>query len=715
MNGGRYDGHADGQGRVYQATGDQHIVEHHHHAESAWKGTDSVRHPAVGRAPVTLRDRTELMERLRPVLAAEQGGQVYVLHGLGGCGKTAVAYALFRHATDRGRLGLWVNASDPASLRSGMLAVAADRGAGDGELQAARSGLRAAADLVWGRLDASDAPWFLVLDNADDPSVLRDGGWLRSSPRGTVLVTSRQAGPHWWPGAELLHVGVLPREDAARVLCDLAPEAGTEEEAAAVADRLGRLPLALTLAGGFLSHQVLSPWTMSEYGRNLEGGPGDPIELLDQGAVAAAYGTDSRHLVSRTWELSLTALVDQGTPEAVTLLRLLSCWAGDPLPLTLLSGADLGPQLPAHRLDVALRGLLDQSLTTLTPGTPRSLRTHGVLLDSVARGTPDDQREQLASTAAGLLLSMLPEVPERGPYDPGLALLAPHALALLRRCAHSTAVSTTTTSRAADATHRLATALHRTGDYAAALSLGEAAADLTGARLGEEDAWTLRLRIRAARSVHRTGRFEEAERRLRALLAECERVLGPKALETLECCERLGVALHVLGDTGEVAGLIRRSAEGRAEVLGPQNPLVLYSRAVRLAVLQGADLEEEVRSAPAVLDNCTRLLGEEHPVTLTVRLNLGHALFVLDRPDEALPLALASFARFTEHFGAEYPLTIAAHSLLSRTLFAAGHTTEAIRHGEQVATSRFQALGPDHPWTANDERRLAEYREAGGE
>lgn len=95
-----------------------------------------------------------------------------------------MACALFDHATrERGRVGLWVNASDQASLRGGMLAVAADRGARDGELMAARNGLRAAADLVWNYLDRSDLPWLLVLDNADDPAVLRDGGWVRTSPR----------------------------------------------------------------------------------------------------------------------------------------------------------------------------------------------------------------------------------------------------------------------------------------------------------------------------------------------------------------------------------------------------------------------------------------------------------------------------------------------------------------------------------------------------
>ncbi|MFE6825448.1 ATP/GTP-binding protein, partial [Streptomyces sp. NPDC057690] len=166
---GGTDGHAEDQGRVYQSRGDQHISEHHHHYGGDGPehgGPDSVRRPAVGRPPVALRDRSEVMERLRASVEAERGGQVYVLYGMGGSGKTAVACALFQEVTrEQGRVGLWVNASDRASLRAGMLAVAADRGAGDGELLAARNGLRPAADLVWTYLDRSAEPWLLVLDN----------------------------------------------------------------------------------------------------------------------------------------------------------------------------------------------------------------------------------------------------------------------------------------------------------------------------------------------------------------------------------------------------------------------------------------------------------------------------------------------------------------------------------------------------------------------
>ncbi|MEV7557999.1 tetratricopeptide repeat protein [Streptomyces sp. NPDC089795] len=697
---------ARGEGRIYQASGDQHITEHHHHSPD-WSGPDSVRRPMVGRIPVVLRDRVEEMDRLRAAVEPGVGNCIYVLHGLGGCGKTAVANALFQHATHQaGRLGLWVNASDPASLRAGMLAVAADRGATDGELVGARAGLRPAADLVWHYLDHSDQPWLLVLDNADNPAILRDGGWLRTSPAGTVVVTTRQAAAHWWHGAELLQFGVLPRADAALVLRDLAPHAGSLEDAAEVADRLGRLPLALTLAGGFLAHQVIDPWTLADYSRRLDGSAGlDPIELIEQGATA--IGGDSRHLPSRTWQLSLDALAAQGSPEASHLLRLLACWSSDPLPLSVLIGADLGPTLPTSRLETALRGLLDHSLTGLAPGDMRCLRTHGVLLDSVARATPADQHEQLAATAARLCLALLPEMPDRGPQDPRVNLLAPHVIALLQRTA-SRATSQSTVEAAAACALRLVIAVHRSGDYASALSLGSDAVELLRPRLGEDHISLIRLRRRVGRGLHRLGRFEESENLLRELLEDCERILGPDALDTLDTCRRLASALANLDRGSDCVTLHRRAAEGYIRELGPVHPATLV---VRANLLEATTRSIEVEAGPKLVTECRREVGEDHSITLGTELNCAFALNRAGRPEEALPYSRSAFVKFMRRFGPDYPITLNARQGLAVILHALDQNVEAIDHLEEVAEGRIRALGPNHPWTIHAKDLLREYRD----
>ncbi|MEU6313185.1 tetratricopeptide repeat protein [Streptomyces sp. NPDC047014] len=715
MSGGT-EGRAEGHGRVFQARGDQHITEHHHHGDAwtaaPWNAPASVRRPSTGRSPMVLRDRVELMTRLRTAL--EEGGahQVYVLYGLGGCGKTAVASEIFRSATSGGaRVGLWVNASDLASLRAGMLAVAADRGAGEGELTAARTGLRAAADLVWDRLDRSEQPWLLVIDNADDPSILRDGSWLRTSPRGTTVVTTRQVAARWWPGAELHHVGVLPREDAAQVLCDLAPASGTPEEAAAVADRLGRLPLALTLAGGYLAHQVIDPWSMAEYGRALDrGSEVDAIDLLDQGAGYGG-GHDSRHLVSSTWELSLDALRALGLPEATTLIQLLACWSHDPLPLHLLAGAGIGAVVPRARVETALRGLIDHSLTRLVPGPPRCVRTHGVLLDSVARGTPEGLRGPLAAAAADLLGAVLPDVTRPwSPEDPPLAPLAPHLRALLRRTGQWwPGTGPAAVAGAWDCALRLVVGLHRSGDYASALSVAQDAIARGSLVLAADHPALIAIRQRAGRALYRLGRYEEAEAEHRGALEACTAAFGPDAVETLESCLGLSPVLFWGFDRKEEAlALLRRTVEGRTAALGADHPSTLVARTYLLEFTDASELAPA--TGPGLLEDCRRVVGPTHPITLAAELNYAFVLTTSGRQRQALPLLRGAVDAFAHTHGPDHPKTLAARSLLSRVLGELGLREEAVAQAERVAEARTRVLGPAHPWTAWSLERLAERR-----
>ncbi|MEV6005204.1 tetratricopeptide repeat protein [Streptomyces sp. NPDC051976] len=694
------DGRAQDDGRVYQASGDQHISEHHHYGGSpaAPAGPDSVRRPTVGRTPVVLRDRTEVLERLRTTVAAGHGDEIYVLYGMGGCGKTAVAHAFFRTATaECGRVGLWVNAADRASLRSGMLAVAADRGANDGELLAARHGYRPAADLVWQYLDRSADPWLLVLDNADDPAILADGSWLRTSPRGTVLVTTRRAAPRWWPGAELQHIGVLPREDAARVLHDLAPHTGTLAQAAEIADRLGRLPLALTLAGGFLSHQVIDPWTMDVYGRHLE--EEQRVQLIDRGADDLS-DADPRHLVGQTWQLTLDAFAARGLPEAVDLLRLIARLAPEPLPLAVLNDDRISAVLPRGRVESALRALLDHSLTELVDvgdgAGPRCVRSHGVLLDSVVAATPTAQVALLDATAGRLLGAALPDVPDAGPYNPRLRLLAPHVLALLRRTTDPAAVA-----RVLEVATRLATALHRTGDYPSALEAVSTAADVAAPSLGEEHRAVLAARSRTGRALFRLGRYADAEDSLRRTLAAQRQHFGADDPDSLDTAHGLQLVLRNLGHAEESLALLRAVVAGRQSALGPWHPLTLRSRSSLLAALSAAELtaEDERTRLLALPQQCAEHLGADHTVSVGARHNHAWALYQLGRFEAADTEIREVTETYQQRFGPDYPIALAARQLQARTRAALGHTDERIALMTDVVTRRTAALGQDHPFT----------------
>ncbi|WP_254705712.1 tetratricopeptide repeat protein [Streptomyces vilmorinianum] len=343
----------------------------------------------------------------------------------------------------------------------------------------------------------------------------------------------------------------------------------------------------------------------------------------------------------------------------------------------------------------------------------RCLRTHGVLLDSVARGTPADEHEPLAATAAGLLAAALPAVPERGAMDAGLSLLGPHVLALLRRVRDWPGVLQQTAEAAVECALLLTTAQHRAGDYASALALGVKARELGEQRLGKDHPLILSLRQRVGKAVYRLGRFEEAEAIDREALADCERALGPTALVTLNACIALSRPLYQLGRTAEAVSLMRRAVVGRAASLGPFHPLTLLARSHLIEVLPGPESDAEAPAGPELVTDCRRELGPHHQITLAVELDCAYALFYTGHPVDALPRARETLTHHEQLYGVEYPITLAARHLLASVLAAVGEQAEAVAQMEKVVAGRRRVLGPDHRWTLSAQEQLAEYRAEG--
>src|SRR5262249_58807204 len=97
-------------------------------------------------------------------------------------------------------------------------------------------------DVVWRSLEEAPEPWLLVFDNIDDvdqrgvlggSGARLDGtGWIRPSRSGLVVVTSRRGDRRTWgDDAKLCRINCLDGADGASVLRELAPQAGTDEEA----------------------------------------------------------------------------------------------------------------------------------------------------------------------------------------------------------------------------------------------------------------------------------------------------------------------------------------------------------------------------------------------------------------------------------------------------------------------------------------------------
>jgi len=241
------------------------------------------------------------LEAMARRLAAGSAVTVHSVHGLGGVGKTQLAaeYA-YAHAGDYD-LVWWIAAEEPASIPDQFAALAA------------RLGLDAAAEPDVLRDQVHDAlrgvpGWLLIFDNADAAGDILP--WLPAGPLppgipGHVITTTRRGG--FAALGQVMDLDVIDLPAAVRLLRSRVPDLG-QEVGERIARELGRLPLALEQAAGYIDRTQMPG---REYLDLLRSRAAD---LYARGQVTARKDT-----IATLWDLSLERISGEN-PAAVQLL-----------------------------------------------------------------------------------------------------------------------------------------------------------------------------------------------------------------------------------------------------------------------------------------------------------------------------------------------------------------------------------------------------------
>ena len=108
-----------------------------------------------------------------------------------------------------------------------------------------------------------------------------------------------------------------------------------------------------------------------------------------------------------------------------------------------------------------------------------------------------------------------------------------------------------------------------------------------------------------------------------------------------------------------------------------------------------------------------RILGPEHPDTLTARANLATAYQQAGRTSDAITFFEQLLVDSERVLGSEHPQTLTARANLATAYQQAGRTSDAITLLEQVLADRVRVLGSEHPHTLTARANLAAYRQAG--
>ena len=109
-----------------------------------------------------------------------------------------------------------------------------------------------------------------------------------------------------------------------------------------------------------------------------------------------------------------------------------------------------------------------------------------------------------------------------------------------------------------------------------------------------------------------------------------------------------------------------------------------------------------------------KILGNEHPATLSTLNNLGVAYLSAGRRDEAVALLEKARSAAVATLGAEHPITLTTMSSLAIGYQHTGRLQEAIPLFERVRDGLVKTLGADHPETLTSLSNLAHaYQDAG--
>jgi hypothetical protein len=630
-----------------------------------------------------------------------------VLVGLGGVGKTQLAGNLAHRWWRERRVDLlvWVTATS----RIEVVTRYAEAAVGLTGFEDADPGYGAQRLLAW--LSSTRLRWLIVLDDLTDPTDMQ-GLWPPITATGRTVVTTRRLDAALLDGRTLIDVGLFTPEEAVDYLNGkLGDRPDRLDEAAELAEDLGRLPLALAQAAAYIADLGL---TCAGYRRRLH-----------QRSLTAlrprTLPDDQRTPVALTWNLSIK-LADADTGSiAGMLLQLAALLDPNGIPhrlftttaVTRYCSARTGQPVTGDDTHDALRALHRLSLVAGTDpaDTDRGLvRMHALLQRVVRENTPAQHEHPLAVAAADAINELWPG------HEPDA------------RTAHPLRANATTlhhhTGRhlwAADAGHPV---LFHTGNSLGQTGLVAAARDyfhhlhLTAVQhLGADHPGTFTTRYGFAHWRGEAGDAAGAAAAFEQLLTDRLRVLGPDHSDTLDTRSTLAQWYGRAGDAAGAAAAYEQLLVDRRRMLGPMHPDTLDTRH-NLIWWRGeadGDPSAAVSAYEHLLPDQLRVLGPDHFNTLATRANLAVYRRLAGDPAGALVELEALVVDQVRVLGPDHPRTLLTRSFLADCLRDTGDPDGAATALERLLTDQVRVLGEDHPYSQTTHRSLAIWRSEAGD
>jgi hypothetical protein len=301
--------------------------------------------------------RQDELDALEQKLFIEQDCQKAAIAGLGGVGKTQVAlqfaYSVLERHPDVSVL--WVHAMSIETFEHSCRELANVLGILD-----AADDKEDVRELVRRHLSKKVAgKWVLIVDNADDISVLDgDGGnksildYLPESEFGlTVFTTRDKKTAQRLAGNNVVDVEKLELATAADLFKKMLTRKGLSDDETIIDELLGELdflPLAITQAAAYVNCNLVS---IGEYLSYVRGTESNLVYVMSQEMGDPTRDKHAANAVAKTWLVSFDQIL-QHNPDAAEILQYMSCIEWKAIPRSILPAIE-----PEARMTTAIGAL----------------------------------------------------------------------------------------------------------------------------------------------------------------------------------------------------------------------------------------------------------------------------------------------------------------------------------------------------------------------
>lgn len=213
------------------------------------------------------------------------------------------------------------------------------------------------------------------------------------------------------------------------------------------------------------------------------------------------------------------------------------------------------------------------------------------------------------------------------------------------------------------------------------------------------------------------GQPDESLKLYKEALSLLESQYGLENVESLGIMEHIAEIYRDKEQTSEAEVLFQKVIEGRTKLLGEDHPLTLRAL-TSLGFVYEEDNNGKLKEAEAAHEKAWRqhekVYGSKHPETLKAQVNLGVCYYQERKLPEAELMLDNALVNLRQVMGEEHPETLRAVNTMARVYREQGRLDEAEKIALQSHASLVKVLGDSHPRTLSAVGRLAWIYQAQG-